>query len=175
MRGTGRGRPARRRQRVGPFRAVALGRGEIGDDTGSTLPLVAAFAGLAVTLVLVGMAATSLYLERKRLYSLADAAALVGAESFALDDVSAVTSPGQGEVRVAVTLRPARVRDAVESFVAIEPTGRLEGLAVVEATSTDGRSATVTLASSWRPPLVTLVLPEGVRLEVTSVARSVLR
>lgn len=156
-------------------RSAALRRAGVADDTGSTLPLVAAFAGLAVALVLVGMAATSLYLERKRLYSLADAAALVGAESFALDDVSAVPSAGAAGVQVAVTLRPARVRDAVESFVAVEPTGHLEALAVVRATSTDGRSATVTLASWWRPPLLTLALPEGVRLEVTSVARSVLR
>ena len=46
-------------------------------------------------------------------------------------------------------------------------------LAVERAESTDGRSATVGLSAYWRPPLVTLLVPEGIRIEVTAVARSV--
>ena len=63
------------------------------DDTGSTLPLVLFYAALAIGLILVVVAASSLYLERKQLFTLADGAALVGAESFDLDDVS-VTAEG---------------------------------------------------------------------------------
>lgn len=57
-------------------------------DEGSTIPLIAFFTALSLALILVVVAATSLYLERKRLYTLADGASLVGAEAFSLDDIS---------------------------------------------------------------------------------------
>jgi hypothetical protein len=31
----------------------------------------------------------------------------------------------------------------------------------------------VTLSATWRPPVVSLLVPAGIRIEVTSVARSV--
>jgi Putative Flp pilus-assembly TadE/G-like len=136
-------------------------------DDGSILPLTACFGALALVLVLLVTAATSLYLERKRLFALADAAAITAAESFALSDVE-LTAEGPRPV-----LQPEAVRDAAAEFVGRMPAGGLEELRIVEATTTDGRSATVTLSSRWRPPVLTLFLPEGVLVEVTSVARSV--
>ncbi len=136
-------------------------------DDGSMLPLTAGFGALALVLVLLVTAATSLYLERKRLFALADAAALAGAESFELADVE-LTGDGPRPV-----LREASVRDAVGDFVGRMPDGGFENLTVAEATTTDGRSASVTLRSRWRPPVVTLFLPDGVQVEVTSVARAV--
>jgi hypothetical protein len=136
-------------------------------DDGSILPLTACFGALALVLVLLVTAATSLYLERKRLFTLADAAALAGAESFDLADVE-LTDDGPRPV-----LREDSVREAVVEFVERMPRGGFEDLTVAKATTTDGRSASVTLTSRWRPPVVTLFLPEGVPVEVTSVARSV--
>jgi Putative Flp pilus-assembly TadE/G-like len=136
-------------------------------DDGSILPLTACFGALALVLVLLVTAATSLYLERKRLFTLADAAALSAAESFALADVE-LTPEGPRPV-----LLPGTVREAAADFVGRMPAGGLEDLRIVEATTTDGRSATVTLSSRWRPPVLTLFLPDGVAVEVTSVARSV--
>ena len=60
----------------------------IRDEDGSTLPLIIFYAALSLALILLVVAATSLYLERKRLFTLADGASLVGAESFSLGDVS---------------------------------------------------------------------------------------
>jgi hypothetical protein len=60
-------------------------------------------------------AATSLYLERKRLYSLADAAALVGAEAFELSSVSLNAD------EPAVTLHSPQVREAVSGFLRGNP------------------------------------------------------
>jgi hypothetical protein len=57
--------------------------------------------------------------------------------------------------------------------VAAAPGRRFEALRIERAETVDGRSATVSLSAYWRPPLVSLLLPEGIRLEVTSVARSV--
>ncbi|MDO9591011.1 MAG: pilus assembly protein TadG-related protein, partial [Microcella sp.] len=52
------------------------------DDRGSILPLIAGFGALALAVVLLVSAATSLYLDRTRLFTLADGAALAAAESF---------------------------------------------------------------------------------------------
>lgn len=137
------------------------------DDEGSTLPLVAGFGALALALVLVAAAASSLYLERKQLFTLADGAALVGAESFDLGDVT--LGAGNPDVR----LDPADVRRDVTAFLAGTPNGGFEGLVLEEATSRDGESATVTVSSIWRPPVVTAFFPEGLRIEATATARAV--
>lgn len=137
------------------------------EEEGSTLPLVAGFGALALALVLVAAAASSLYLERKQLFTLADGAALVGAEAFDLADV-VLASGGP-----AVDLEPADVHRDVTAFLAATPNGGFEQLVLEEATSRDGESATVTLSAVWRPPVVTVFFPEGLRIEATATARAV--
>lgn len=137
------------------------------DDEGSTLPLTIFFGFLSLLLVLLVVAATSLYLERKRLFTPADGAALVGAEAFTLDQVSR-TPQGYRP-----TLTSPEVAAAVGNYLATAPTGNLESLTVESASTLDGRSATVSLSAYWRPPVLTLFVPSGLRLEVTAVARSV--
>ncbi|SEC54406.1 Putative Flp pilus-assembly TadE/G-like [Paramicrobacterium humi] len=137
------------------------------DDEGSTLILTIFYGVFALLLVLLVAAITSLYLERKQLSSLADAAALVGAEAFTIADVSA------GSGGPTLSLRSPHVQDAVAGFLEEAPTDGFEGLSLERAASLDGVSATVTLSSYWRPPVVTVFLPEGIRIDVTSVARSV--
>ncbi len=131
------------------------------------MPLVAGFGALALALVLVAAAASSLYLERKQLFTLADGAALVGAEAFDLADVSVASG------RPEALLEPGDVRRDVAAFLAGTPNGGFEGLVLEEATTRDGESATVTLSSIWRPPLVTVFFPEGWRIETTATARAV--
>lgn len=137
------------------------------DEEGSTLPLVAGFGALALALVLVAAAASSLYLERKQLFTLADGAALVGAESFDLADV--MLTAGRPEV----LLEPADVRRDVVAFLASAPNGGFEQLVLEEATTRDGETASVILSAIWRPPIVTVFFPEGVRIETTATARAV--
>jgi hypothetical protein len=136
-------------------------------DDGSILPLTACFGAMALVLVLLVTAATSLYLERKRLFTLADAAAVSAAESFSLTDVE-LTEDGPRPV-----LRDVAVRNAAVELLGRMPVDGFEALRLSEATTPDGRSASITLTSRWRPPVVTLFLPEGIAVEVTSVARSV--
>lgn len=139
------------------------------DDEGSILPLVAGYGALALLVVFLVTAATSLYLERKRLLTLADGAALAGAEAYELTDLTlgldgAITRP---------PLDDAAVRDVVEQYLTEAPVQGFEGLQLERAESEDGTSATVQLSSFWRPPVVTLFVPEGFRLDVTTVGRSV--
>ena len=137
------------------------------DESGSILPLTIFFGFLALVLVLLAVAASSLYLERKRLFALADGAALVGAESFDLNTVRA-TDRGNRPV-----VKSADVASAVTQYVSGEAGARFESLQVLRAESGDGRSATVELAAYWRPPVLSLLVPDGFRIEVTAVARSV--
>jgi hypothetical protein len=141
----------------------------LGDEEGSTLPLVAGFGALGLALVLVAAAASSLYLERKQLFTLADGAALVGAEAFELADVRVADG------MPTVDLDPADVDRDVRAFLDGTPNGGFEGLVVEQATSRDGESATVTLSAIWRPPVVTVFFPEGWRIETTATARTVFR
>lgn len=141
-------------------------RSALRDEEGSTLLLTIFYGFLSLVLVLLVVAASSLYLERKRLFTLADGAALVGAEAFDLTAV-AVTSTGPRPV-----LESVDVASAVRGYVASTPSG-FQSLAIVRAETVDGRSATVTLSAYWRPPVVSLLVPEGIPIEVTAVARSV--
>lgn len=136
-------------------------------DDGSTLLLTIFYAALSLALILVVVAATSLYLERKRLFTLADGASLVGAEAFSLDKV---TRTGAG---IQPNLTSAEVSSSVHSYLAGSPSDSFTDLRVERAVSVDGRSATVELSCYWSPPVLTLFVPKGIRIEVTSIARSV--
>jgi uncharacterized membrane protein len=139
-------------------------------DEGSTLLLTIFYAALALLVVLVVVASSSLYLERTRLFTLADGAALAGAESFSLDDVDLVDS------KVVPRLDPQDVEAAVDDYLANTPSAAaFDDLSVIEATTADGRSATVTLSATWKPAMLSLVVPEGFPIDVSSVARSVFR
>lgn len=142
-------------------------RAALDDDDGSTLPLVAFYAMLALLVVLLVTAATSLYLEKKRLFTVADGAALVGAEAFELDAI-ALTPAGLRPV-----LDSADVAAAVNDYLGGNPAPDLDELTVEQAFTADGLSATVTVSSSWHPPVVTLFVPDGLRIEATATARSV--
>lgn len=137
------------------------------DDEGSTLLLTIFYSALCLALILLVVAATSLYLERKRLFTLADGASLVGAEAFSLN-AAARTPTG-----VHPNLTSAQVASSVRTYLADNPSDSFTGLRVIRAVSVDGRSATVELSCFWAPPMLTLFVPKGIRIEVTSIARSV--
>ena len=141
----------------------------LGDDRGSSLVLTIFYGAFALLLILLVVAATSLALDRKRLFGIADGAALAGAEAF---ELSAVSTAGEG---FTAALEDAAVHQAVLEHLAVVPRGTLEELVVESAGTPDGVSAEVTLSAWWRPPVLTMFVPAGIRIEVTATARSVLR
>lgn len=149
------------------MRARRKASSRLADDEGSTLPLIAAFTALALTVVLVVTAASSLYLERKRLLTVADGAALAAAESFDLDDVTVT----DGGVRPALT--DDEVAASAQDYLAALPESPRDRPELIDATSPDGRSAEIALVGVWHPPLVSALLPDGVTVEVSATARSV--
>lgn len=137
------------------------------NEEGSTLLLTIFYGFVSLALILVVVAATSLYLERKRLFTLADGAALAGAEAFQFGTVERGTTDADR------ALDAADVHGAVADYLAL-PHEEFEGLTMSQALSSDGHSATVSLTAWWRPPVLTLFVPDGIPVEVTAVARSVM-
>jgi uncharacterized membrane protein len=142
-------------------------RGLRENEDGSTLLLTIFYGFLALLVVLIVVAATSLYLERKKLFTLADGAALAGAESFALDAVAI----DAGDLRAALT--SSEVHAAAAGYLAAAPQPGVDDLVLIRADTIDGQSATVTVQAWWRPPVLTLFVPDGLPLQVSAVARSV--
>ena len=144
----------------------ALRRRLVNDDDGSTLLLTIFYCFLGLSIVVVVASATTLYLERKRLFTVADGAALAAAEAWQLETVRL-----DGD-RLAIELDSAEVRAAASAYLA-EAASDIDDLELVRATSDDGRTATVTLRSVWHAPLHTELVPLAVPIEVTVTARSV--
>ena len=136
------------------------------DESGSTLLLTIGYCALGLAIILVVASATTLYLERKRLFTVADGAALAAAEAWKLESVRV-----DGD-RLALELTDAEVRRTAGEFLAGAVTD-LDDVVLVRATSAYGRSATVTLRSVWRAPISTDLIPVDVPIEVTVTARSV--
>ncbi|MGB3732672.1 pilus assembly protein TadG-related protein [Microbacterium sp.] len=131
------------------------------DEDGSVLPLILGYLLLAISVILVCVCATDLYIAQKRLDSLADAASLAGADGFSLQ-------VQDGGVRAELT--DEKVHEQADAVVAaVAHDARL-----VSAVTPDGVSARVTVAAVWHPPLISPFVPDGVPLESTATTRTAL-
>lgn len=140
-----------------------------GGDRGQVAILVVGFVVVAIALVSVVAAATSLHLERTRLAALADLAALDAADTVA--DAAYYAPVAQP------TLSDEDVTAAVGAYLAAHPDGAAgwDAVTVLAASAPDGRTAQVRLAAVVRPAWATWVLApftDGVTVEATSSARA---
>lgn len=131
------------------------------DDSGSTVPLVLGYLVLAIVLIYVCVCATDLYIAQKRLDSVADAAALAGADGFRLQVEGAA---------VHAELDDAEVADQAAAVVAVLD----DGTELVSADSPDGLSARVTVRTTWTPLLLSDLVPSMVTIQATGTSRTAL-
>lgn len=130
--------------------------------------LIVGYVLLALLLATVVTAASSVYLEHKKLLSLADGASVAAADSFTLGQLeSAGGSP-------TAVLTGARVRSAAADFLdRSRAFTRFSSLGVGPGTgSPDGSTAVVVLSAAVHPPVVNFLIPDGIRIEASSTARS---
>ncbi|WP_435529667.1 pilus assembly protein TadG-related protein [Occultella kanbiaonis] len=144
-------------------------------EDGQILLLSLVYGLVTLALVMVVASVASVYLERKRLLSLADALAADAADS--VDEAQFYTGD-RGSV-VDLPLSDESVRSAVEEYLRAAPAGvtdEFEALAVIDPTgSPDGDIAEVSLGAVSRPPLVPWVLipwSDGIVIEVTAHAEA---
>lgn len=133
-------------------------------DEGSTVPLILVFLMIAAGFVVVAAGATALHLERLRLLTVADGAALAAAESFRVADAQVSGST------VVPSLDDAAVRVTATDYLGAAGTAGFSDLRLDEARSPDGRSALVRLTATWHPPIASALLPVSVPVTVESTA-----
>ena len=157
-------RPGRPRQ--GP--ETDQPRGGQGSEAGQLTVMIVGFVLLALLLATVVVAASSIYIEHKKLLSLADGASVAAADSFTLGQLET----GGGSPTAVLT--GARVRSAAVEFLdRSSASTRFSGLAVGPGTgSPDGSTAVVVLSAAVHPPVVNFLVPDGIRIEASSTARS---
>jgi hypothetical protein len=164
-----------RRAVVGLRRGVVRGAGGEG-ESGQIMLLTSAFVAFALLLVTVVVSATGVHLDRKRLFDVADAAALDAADSMS-EDLFYENRPVEPEEGALLVLSDREVRASVESFLAAHPEmlDDLHAVTIVEASTPDGRTAQVRLAGLSRPVLVSWVTQlwsEGIVVRAESSARA---
>ncbi|OFI40076.1 hypothetical protein BIU82_01785 [Arthrobacter sp. SW1] len=130
--------------------------------------LIIGFTLVALLLASVVAAVSAVYIEHKKLLSMADGASVAAADSYTLGGTS------EGSSRPAAVLTSERVRSVTESYLSRNNAyGRFDRLAVAGATgSRDSSSADVILTAVAHPPIVSFLLPDGIPIEARSTARS---
>ncbi len=141
-------------------------------EQGHITVLSIGFGLLALALVLVVTAESSVYLERKQLLALTDGVAADAADAIDLDRYYAADHDDDGP-----PVSDASVRAAVSEYLAAAPAaGQFEDLRVGEPTgSVEGRTAQVTLTARARPAVVPWVLApwaDGFTITATVTARA---
>ncbi|WP_261382417.1 pilus assembly protein TadG-related protein [Arthrobacter sp. UKPF54-2] len=138
-----------------------------GED-GQLMVLIIGYVLLALLVTAAVAGASSVYIEHKKLLSLADGASVAAADSFTLGQLEDSTG---GPTAV---LSAGRVRSAAADYLnRTGAFGRFSGLEVAPATgSPDGSTAVVVLSAAVHPPIVNFLVPDGLRIEAASTARS---
>lgn len=135
-------------------------------DDGSILLLI---VGLCLVLLLVAstvVAVSSVYLERHRLQALADQSASAAAQR-----VEGISSDGAEDALA--RLNPTTVNATVQTFIGESGAATdFENLAINPATGvSNSNTAVVVLNSTAHPPMLSVVVPDGVPITVTGRAR----
>ena len=138
-------------------------------ERGSMMPLLGGAAVLLLVMVIGVAGATSLLVERQRLFSLADGAAIYASENFDPAQVSRVGSRSRAQ------LTSGRVQQSAREFLQRVGSEDLDSVRLESARTPDGWHAEVTLSSLWSPPVVSEFFPEMLRLRVDASAQTFLR
>lgn len=142
-------------------------RGEDPDD-GQVTILVIGFAVVLLLLTVVVMGVTAVYVGERKLQVLADNAALAAADTFV------ALEPGTGGSPPVTVLDDDAVAGAATAYLdTVSAWAGTPGLALAAPTgSPDGRTAEVSLAAVVHPPVVNLLVPDGIPITATSEARA---
>lgn len=131
-------------------------------ERGSITPLAIIYAVIALAAALLLFAAADLYLERKQLYTHADAAALAAANTFELSEVAAE----DGTPRI--QLDQAEATEAAEAYLAVHGSSELM---LVNVTVDEDR-VTIYVEGRWQAQIGGMFFPMSVPLGVEVSARA---
>lgn len=137
-------------------------------EHGQITVLTIGYVLLALLLTSVVLAVSAVYIEHKKLLSVADGASVAAADSYTL---------GQMETKAgtpSAVLNGGRVRTVVMDYLTQNHAfTRFDGLAIEPSTgSTDGSTAVVVLSAAVHPPIVNFLVPDGIAIRAESTARA---
>lgn len=137
-------------------------------DQGSILLLVIGLCAVLLLLASTVVAISSAYLERHKLQYLADQAATVAASQ-----VGGIGALSDSEAQI--YLSSDQVKASTQNFVLETGAGgEFSNLSIGPDTGVaDGNTARVVLSATSHPPLLSVVVPQGITITVVSQARAV--
>lgn len=146
---------------------MTAGRVPGGGESGHVMVLMIGYVLLVLLLVTVVAAAGSIYVGHKKLFSIADGAALAAADTFELNGGSADSDPG-------TLLTDTGVLAAAQDYLAGQeiPAGLGNIFLDPETGAGDGRTAQVNLSAVVHPLFINFLVPGGIGISVTSTARA---
>lgn len=136
-------------------------------DRGHVMVLLIGCVLVVLLLITVVAAAGSVYVGHKKLFSIADGAALAAADTFELSGGSADTDPG-------TLLTDDGVLAAAQNYLSsMEAQAGLDGIVLDPGTGAgDGRTAQVSMSAVVHPLFINFLVPDGIAISVTSTARA---
>jgi hypothetical protein len=138
------------------------------DEDGQITVLIIGYILLSLLVIAVITAVSAVYIEHKKLLSVADGAALSAADTFSVASIDA----GGGEP--APALESGSVSRAADAY--LERSGalaRFHNLGLDPATGApDSRTARVVLTAVVHPPIVNFLVPAGIPIVATTDARA---
>ncbi|MHA7272022.1 pilus assembly protein TadG-related protein [Arthrobacter sp. TMT4-20] len=139
-----------------------------GPEEGQVIVMVIGYLLLSLLILTVVLAASAVYLDRQKLLSVADGAALTAADTFRLAE------PLPGAEAPLPALDATLVRTTVQEYLHLTgASARFDGLTMDPGTGApDNRTAQVVLTAVVHPPVVNFLVPEGIPIAVTAEARS---
>lgn len=137
-------------------------------ESGQAMVLIIGMLAVCLLAISATLAATAVNSASRALLAVADGAVAAAADSYTLS-----TSDG---ARAQLRLSPADVRTAAAGYLADTGAGeRFNSLRITGATvDADGITARLSLGATVRPPIIGWFIPEGVDINVSVRARTVL-
>nr|BFF05823.1 hypothetical protein GCM10023233_07920 [Brevibacterium otitidis] len=135
-------------------------------DEGSITPLAIGFTAIGLTLIFLAVVVSDIYLAHRKLYALADSAALSAADSF---------EPSYRGDGPRIEFSDAEVQARAHDFLRKVPRSDRFQQVRVRGQAVDATNVEVTISTRFRPLALSPFVSDGIPLEASAVSRGGLR
>lgn len=138
------------------------------DESGQSMILIIGMVAIALLVISVVLAATSVNAQARKLLSVADGAVAAAADNFELR--------ADGANDATLHLNPAQVRAAASKYITdVGASSQFGNLHIISASvQGDTLTAHLKLGAVVHPPIIGWIVPSGVAISVEAKARTLL-
>ncbi|GAA1367806.1 pilus assembly protein TadG-related protein [Brevibacterium luteolum] len=142
------------------------GRLRLTSDDGSITPLAIGFTAIGLALIFLAVVISDIYLAQRKLYALADSAALSAADSF---------QPSYQGSGPRIEFSDAEVQARAHDYLRQVPRSERFYRVGVRGRAVDDSTVEVSISTRFRPVALSPFVPDGIPLEATATSRGGLR